>query len=78
MKELERAFGKAFKKLREEKGLSQMDIVKRCGIERTVFQRYDAGRRVPVVKNIILIAEALEVSPGTILDLAYRYFKEGK
>ena len=76
MKSLEQAFGKALKQLRKEKGLSQSDVVKLSGIERAVFQRYDSGRRVPMVKNIILIAEAMDVSPGTILDLAYKYYKE--
>ena len=77
MEALERAFGKALKQLRTERGLSQNDVLKLAhGLERTTYQKYDAGRRVPKVMSIIKIAEAMEIDPGSIVNLAYKYYKE--
>ncbi|MDN5204599.1 helix-turn-helix transcriptional regulator [Fulvivirgaceae bacterium BMA10] len=75
---LEKAFSKALKEIREEKGLSQNDVVKASGtlLDRNTFQRYDAGRGTPKMKNLFIIAETLGISPGEIVNRAYKHYKE--
>lgn len=78
MEALEKAFGKALKQLRKERNLSQNDVLKLAnGLERTTYQKFDSGRRVPKVISIIKIAEAMDIDPGSIVNLAYKYYKEG-
>lgn len=72
---LERAFGKAIRELRLERGLSQEKLLKLSDhLDRSTFQRYDSGKRVPKVEMIIHIAKALDVTPGYLVDMAYKYY----
>lgn len=74
--QLTEAFGKALREIRKEKGMSQNDLIKASDLDRTTVQRYDAGKRLPVIKNLVIISEALKVSPAEIVDRAYKYYKE--
>lgn len=63
-KSFKRAFGAALKEIRTEQKLSQMEIVRRTGLDRTTIPRYEKGDFSPSGENIFLIAKALEVSPA--------------
>ena len=72
---VEAAFGDILKRLRKERGLSQMEIVRRTGLDRTTVPKYEKGVRSPNLKTILLIAEALDVSPGQLVQDAVNLMK---
>ncbi len=74
-----KAIGKALKALRKEKGLSQSDVYFKSGLERGTYQRYDAGHvSRPSIINLVKIAEAMQTTPGAIIDKAYEILREGE
>ena len=66
--EILKSIGKKIRKVRLEKGLTQLDLVGRMhgDIDVTNISRIEAGRTNPTIFTIYRLAEALEVS---ILDL---------
>lgn len=73
------AIGQALKALRKENNMSQSDVYFKAGLERGTFQRYDAGHvSRPSIINLVKIAEAMQTTPGTIIDKAYAILKEKK
>lgn len=66
--ELLKNIGKKIRKVRLEKGLTQLDLVGKMqgDIDVTNISRIEAGRTNPTIFTIYRLAEALEVS---ILDL---------
>ena len=63
-KSFKKAFGAALKEVREERKLSQSEIVRRTGLDRTTIPRYEKGDFNPLGEKIFLLAKALEVSPA--------------
>lgn len=49
------------KRIREEKGLTQVQIAEKANITERSYQRYETGERVPNVYTAQLIADALNV-----------------
>lgn len=49
------------KKIRIELGLSQSEFAKKTGIKLKTLQFWEQGRRNPGVKNLTLIAKALDL-----------------
>lgn len=49
------------KKIREEKGLTQVQIAEKANITERSYQRYESGERIPNVYTAQLIADALNV-----------------
>jgi len=63
--------GQAMKTLREKKGLTQGDIVRRTGLERSYVSRLEGNKiKYPRIKMICRIAQALEVSVDEFVKLA--------
>lgn len=62
--------GKRIKKLRLEKGLSQVDLVARMqgNIDTTNISRIEAGRTNPTAYNLYRLSEALEISMSDLVD----------
>ena len=46
---------------RRAKGWTQFDMAEKMGLQQTIISSWEVGRRVPTPKNIIKIAEALDV-----------------
>ena len=69
------AFAAALKQIREEKGLSQMEVVRRTGLDRTTIPRYERAKLNPTLENAILVAEALEMKPGEFVEEVVRFMK---
>ena len=69
--EILKIVGKRIKKLRESKGLSQVDLVGKMQgeIDPTNISRIESGRTNPTVYTLFRIAEALEVNPKELLDV---------
>jgi len=62
------AFGERVRKLRIEKGLSQEALADLAGIERSYMGHIERGDQNITLIKIFQIAEALEMSPGYLID----------
>ncbi|WP_417707213.1 helix-turn-helix domain-containing protein [Rheinheimera aquimaris] len=62
------AFGERVRKLRKEKGLSQEALADLAGIERSYMGHIERGDQNITLVKIFQIAEALEMSPGYLID----------
>ncbi len=65
------SFGEAMKILREKKGLTQGDIYRATGLERSYVSDLERGRvKDPRLTTVIMIARAIGVSHGELIDMA--------
>lgn len=60
------SFGKRMRQLREARGLSQEAFAEKCGLHRTYVGGIERGERNVSLKNIVLVAKALDVSPSAL------------
>jgi len=65
---LEKLFGKALQKLRNEKGLSQEKLSFESGVHRTYISLLERGKRCPSLKTIFQLSKALAVEPADLLE----------
>ena len=65
---LNKRLGQKLRTVRHEKGMSQGDIARKIKVHRTYISGIERGIRNPTIKNIEKIAEALGVSPHTLLQ----------
>ena len=61
------SFGQSVAKHRRDKGLSQEALAETADIDRTYLSDIERGVRNPGIKNVILIAKALGISPADLL-----------
>ncbi len=61
-------FGKRVRELRRLKGLSQEDLEDLCGLDRTYISSLERGHRNVSLKNIVLLAVSLGVTPSQLLE----------
>lgn len=54
--------GKKIKILRKTRGLTQLQLADKVGLQRATISNYEIGRRSPHIKELELIAEVLGVS----------------
>jgi transcriptional regulator with XRE-family HTH domain len=54
--------------LRKKRGLSQAQLAEIVGVEQPTIQRWERGTRMPDLESLDLLAKALGVTPGTLLD----------
>ena len=57
------------KELREEKGLSQMQLAKKIGVDQTTISHYEIGKREPDIAMIKKLCKIFDVSADYLLDL---------
>ncbi len=55
------------KKLRKEKGLTQLGLQMKTGIEQALISKYESGERVPPTETLIKLADFYGVSMDYIL-----------
>lgn len=58
--------GKLIKEARKNKGLTQKQLAEKTGLAVVTIQQYERNLREPRLKNIIKIANALHVTPGSL------------
>jgi transcriptional regulator with XRE-family HTH domain len=59
-------FGANLRRLRQEAGLTQMELGNRCDMQNSVISRYERGLRDPQLEAIAALAKGLGV-PATAL-----------
>lgn len=62
-----KAFARRLKGWREASGKSQMDLAYPCKMSMDTVRSYEAGRRVPRLSEIALMAEVLGISLSDLL-----------
>ena len=60
-------FGKKVRQLREERKMTQMDLVGITNLDRRHIQRIEGGKVNTTLRNVYLLAKALGVSPVNLL-----------
>ena len=68
--EYQQVFGKRVRELRKERGLSQVELATKVGIDRSYMGFLERGERNPSLEVIAKIAEALNVTPDELLKPA--------
>ena len=63
---IQKKFGLAIKKLREERGLSQEKFALSIGMDRTYYASVEAGKRNISLQNIYKIAEGFDISVSAL------------
>ncbi len=63
---IQKKFGLAIKKLREETGLSQEKFALSIGMDRTYYASVEAGKRNISLQNIYKIADGFDVSVSAL------------
>ena len=67
-------FGAAVRKLRQAIGISQEQLAEKTGIHRTYIGGIERGERNPTLLMIHRIAEALEVTPASLLETSLEQY----
>lgn len=61
------AFGDAVRSFRTSLGISQEELGRRAGIDRTYIGRVERGERNVSLRNIVRIADALDVMASELI-----------
>lgn len=62
--------GKAIKTSREKLGFSNADLVRLTFLDKSTISNYEAGRRMPSIENLEVIANALKMKTYELVFLA--------
>ena len=63
----ERAFGQAMREIREGVHMSQMDLHKKSGLDRTFISDLERGIQCPSLRTILRVAKALDMAPWNLI-----------
>lgn len=64
---IQTAFGKKLREIRQEKGISQEDLAERAGLHRTYISSVERGERNVTLTTILKIAKAMGVEMAALL-----------
>jgi transcriptional regulator with XRE-family HTH domain len=62
------SFGKHLARLRHARQWTQQELSNRCGLHRSYIAGVEAGRRNVSFKNLLRLAQGLEISPDHLFD----------
>lgn len=66
--DIAKRFGGRVRQMRKNAGLSQESFAVKCGLDRTYISGIERGRRNLSLRNIHLIANALDVSISELMN----------
>lgn len=69
-KEQSAALGRRLAKLRKDRGLTQVELADKLGVDQSLLSSYEIGRLRPNPALIVRLAAALEVSTDEVLGVA--------
>lgn len=55
------------KKLRQQKGLTQLGLQMKTGIEQSLISKYESGERIPPTDTLMILADFFDVSIDYIM-----------
>lgn len=61
-------FGQNVRRLREEQGMTQIELASRAGLNRSYLGGVERGQRRICMENIARIADALSISPDVLFQ----------
>ena len=64
----QKKFGIQLKKIRQHKGMSQLDLASYCNMEKTSISRIENGRTNITLKTMVLLSESLGVNLVDFFD----------
>lgn len=67
MNNINNIIGENIRRLRKERGLTQKELAKKCGMQYTLIGHYEQGRAHPKLATVNKIAQALRCSSNEIL-----------
>ena len=67
--EILRKFGAYVKQLRNDKGMTMLDIEVITGITESSVSKIENGKKNPALTTIIKLAQGLSISPSKLLSL---------
>ncbi len=70
-----KAFGKTLKKLRIQRGFSQLELATLARLDRTFISLLERGERQPTLQTLFAVSKALSVRPGLMVSETERVFK---
>ena len=62
-------FSKNLKKLREEKGISQTELAKRLGVNKSLISGYENMERLPSLNALVKLSYQFNISLETLLGI---------
>jgi transcriptional regulator with XRE-family HTH domain len=65
---IERAFGDEMRKARLKKGMSQMDLYKATGLDRTFISDLERGIQAPSIRTIFRAAKGIGVEAESLIE----------
>lgn len=65
--DINQAWGKALRKERTERGLSQDELAHRANLNRTYISLLELGKRSPSLNTMAALAETLKIPPSELL-----------
>jgi len=68
MKSEAQKLGRNLKRIRKEKGISQGDIVRSLGMDRSFISNIENGKTNPTLATIAKLAKAIGVSVGELME----------
>lgn len=60
--------GANLKKLRKDRGLTQISLQMQTGIEQALISKYENGDRVPPTETLIILADYFDTNIDYLLD----------
>ena len=60
--------GKNLRKLRKEKGLTQIGLQMQTGIDQALLSKYETGEKLPTTDNLIVLADFFNTNIDYIMD----------
>lgn len=65
---VERAFGDELRKARLKKGMSQMDLYKSTGLDRTFISDLERGIQAPSIRTIFRAAKGIGIEAESLIE----------
>lgn len=66
------ALGRAVRAIREERGISQVQLAEATGLEQSWISHVERGARNPSWQNVVRLAEGLGIGAGELATRAER------
>jgi len=74
---VKKTFGDDLRQHRHNLDITQQELALRCDMSSRFYQYLEQGTRAPSLITIFRLADALQTSPHTIIDKAWKEWKKG-